>query len=276
MNGLSPEFNQENQRFEISIFAQSLCEIAAHLNSDCDLSQLKRRVQFLIFDIRSQISLDESLSEKVHKLSRLFFLDKNYKITNEPLNENFSVSTHLLDNCLTKKTGTLDITCGLYFILCEALNIKAEFLNLYPPCYLKFYEDGHTFYVDLSQMGRELETEDMLQIINKYYSELDINDSHLMAGMSSAEFLDHYIAQIQSRLKANSRFDSWRSLQNIRMTLKPESLGLIAERALVHYEMGLHKEALLDLKRYFSFVDYQQAPSRLALLYEHLNSKKLQ
>ncbi len=261
---------KENQRFEISEFAQQMCDLALCLNPETDISQLKRRLQFLIFDAQHCISSDESIHQRVHQLSQFIFNEKNFRIVGESLNENFSVSTHMLDNCITKKSGTLDIVCGLYYILCESLGIHMEFLNLNPPCYLKFCDDGQVFFVDLSQGGRELTPEDMTQIINKYYSDSKEDQKNLMEGMSSLEFVDQYVYQIQSRLKANSRLGEWCELQSFRLSNNPNNLKLISERALVHYELGDLKGALADLKRYFSFRDPQKAPSKLVLLYEHL------
>src|SRR5690606_37824633 len=59
---------------------------------------------------------------------------------------------------------------------------------------------------------------------------------------------------------------------NILLRAEPENTKWLAERALLRRKMGLLKEALQDIKRYFAFVERHSAAKEIVEIYEELQS----
>jgi regulator of sirC expression with transglutaminase-like and TPR domain len=54
--------------------------------------------------------------------------------------------------------------------------------------------------------------------------------------------------------------------------MEPNNLRYLADRAVVRKKLGHQKEALSDIKRYFSFTDQNSAPENIQLLYKELSA----
>jgi regulator of sirC expression with transglutaminase-like and TPR domain len=287
----------------ISGFDQVLREVAtvcAELDPSTRPEWIVKRMQFFGYDIASLIPPERSTRDKLSMLNRWFFEQKRF----QALADNGCVLERVtLHSVLAKRVGSPLAVGLIYAYLAQQAGVRLEFANIRPAGYLKFVEHGLWRYIDLVRGGKILEGDELLDLLqsrlrgslprpslpkaNFLSGSLSGSLSGPLSGpdalgdqqMSRPDLLEaipherlvvDYLNTLKMALRMREAAEPLLVIQNWLLAFQPANFQALGERALLHRRLGHSKSALADLKRYFSFVSRDQAPSELPRVYDEL------
>lgn len=260
----------------------------------------------------TMIGAANSPRAKLAELNRYFFVELGFTVGNLPERSQHSLAPLNLERVMIERTGAAATVALLYGFLAERIGISLEFVKIAPQIYLRFndleqdattedatedtVEDSaedaiappirrrasQTFnqnksfgvarFIDLSRGGKVLGSHELIEIVQSKFAANDARHD-LLGSHSFESFVVQYLEQAKSQLCFHHEAEKLLFLQNNLIAYQPSAIQLLAERALISRRLGLRREALRDLKRYFTFFDKASAPSELVTLFDELNSR---
>lgn len=265
---LSPEWIQFKE--DLSQITRHIGLVNKNLEPETDIANLIRRLQFLCYELRSQLSEKETPENKLKILNEFFFSVKNFSSLASHEYDEIPYQSLLLEKALLQRTGSPLIITLIYNHLAQHIGLPLYFIDLEPKCFLKYIGETSTIYIDLSRGGKFLTAEELLENMRRRLKDHKISISQICETLTPLQFLVSYLASLKTYLTRHSKLEQLLIIQNSLLDLLPQNLHLLGERALIFYKLNLHKNAILDLKRYFSFQHRERAPQELVRLYDEL------
>ncbi len=232
------------------------------------LENCVRIVSFLTYELVSQC--DELTPDKrFEHLTYFYFQLKGFKP--------FSGSTPslLLKPVLTKRHGHPLPLALLYMHLARQIDLTIQLLHVKDLYIFKWVNGGHAHYFDFTSGCKSLCEADLVKLLNTGAELHSTNSGDRLARMTSYSLKTlfvHYIETLMTYLQSEGRLHQLHITLNILMRLDSSNLYILGQRALLRQKLGYAKEALHDLKRYFSFVDRDVAPLEIQLAFQQLES----
>ncbi len=221
-----------------------------------DADYLLRPVNFMYYELASLTSgLPDD--ELFASLNHYLFDTKKFQIAAVPV---------LLDEILADRRGCYSAIALLYMHLGCRLGLKIDFLRWPNRAILKWECQGRSRYVNLEECGRFLTEDELLNILNN-----ERKDS--IASLSLQESVVQYLTYLSFYYRQYADTDRLHKTFGMILSFEPDNMRILAERALLRRDLGLLKDALQDMKRYFSFNEKVNSNSDLALVYEELKSR---
>lgn len=212
-----------------------------------------RQVNFLDFEL-SKLCEGLSEQERFEKLRSFFFEQKDFQIRTSRLSEAHE-QDFMMKSVLNNRAGHPLPIALLFLHLAGSIDIPIFLMQARHHYVLKWVRAGQPVYVDLLQQGLILSDEQLLQILQKSSSNLEIWDARSIYSRYLEDLMRVYEQEHQSQLL--------HTLYNLSLHLDEANLPVLGRRALLRQRLGFAKEALTDLKRYFSFVERGHAPVEL-------------
>jgi regulator of sirC expression with transglutaminase-like and TPR domain len=210
-----------------------------------------RAVNFMSYELATLC--DNKTDEEVFQiLNNFFFQIKNFKISTSPF---------LLDSVLNERNGCGIAVALLYLHLARTLDLDVHLVHWPLHTILKWENQGSAQFLDLSQGGRFLSADEILEIVNIHKEQVRT--------LSMSESLVQYLTYISMNYRQSQELEQLHKVLNLILKIEPENTRHLSERALLRRDLGLHKEALCDLKRFFSFIDKNSASPQLVETYEN-------
>lgn len=222
-----------------------------------------RKVNFMTYELLTRCK-DLCEEDRLHTLNSYFFDQKEFRIVLSDTHPN----KHRLSllNILSSTQGNGLPLSLLYTHWAAQLDLPVYLVKSPYFCLVKWVRGKNSVYIDLNQSGKILNDSDLLKIVNqsslcRSYSCLEI--------LSAQQILIEYVQKLLFLFKESYQRPHQLLCLNILVVLAPEELNYLADRALLLKDLDRTYESLNDLKRYFSFMDFSQAPKSLVLaLYE--------
>lgn len=215
-----------------------------------------RKIHFLTFEL-TETCKDLSATQRWQKLHRFFFEEKKFKILTERWTELRSEDLLLKPILETRAGHPLPMTL-LMLHLALSIELPVTLVQARRQFILKYKNQDAAFYIDILQNGRLLTEEEVFQILQKTDAAKEACDARAIYRRYLEELMCLYEQQLEPQ--------TLHSLYNLSLHLDESSLPILARRALLRHRLGFAREALADLKRYFSFVDRCHAPIELQKL----------
>lgn len=212
-----------------------------------------RQIHYLTFELCNRCD-GLSLAEKWEKLRQFFFEKKEFRITpaswSEIRNEDL-----LLKPILENHVGhPLPVTL-IFFHLALAVGLPASIVQARQQFIVKICGAGFTSYIDILQNGRILDDREIFHLLQKSSTSPEVWDAR--------SIFRRYLEEMMRLFEQLNQSSPLHTVYNICLHLDEANLPVLARRALLRHRMGFAREALTDLKRYFSFVDRGHAPIEL-------------
>jgi regulator of sirC expression with transglutaminase-like and TPR domain len=249
---------------------KEMSAISAQLDPGVGADWMLKRVQFMAYELRSHTPLEATAFELCETLNDYFFKQKGFKSIPKISEAKDPLACLLLQRVLSSRVGSPAVLSLIYSFLATQIGLKLEFVDLRPTCFLKFVENGNSHYVDMNGEGRVLTSEALLESLHLRIQMKAIPKEALLEPVSVERFLCEYLGSLKSEYIRRSNLESLLIIQNALLAQQPSSLQLLAERALLYRRLGHFKQALSDLKRYFSFHDKETAPSEVLTVFHEL------
>ncbi len=250
----------------------SLLPILLGLNSllwpeePADSLETVRELNYLSFELASQCK-DQSEQQRFEKLNHFFFQNKGFQVLS-PCSEGFEEEALLPRSILLQRQGAPLPLSLIYLHLASHIDLPINLVQAQPQCLLKWVRRGKSHYMDLSQEGRTLSDTDLCQWLNRYWGNKSPCDKDLEV-LPARRVLYLYLKDLEQYYESKQMWNQLHTLFNVLLKLDPHQAQTLCRRALLLKKLGYAKEALCDLKQYFSFVEVHQAPAELQkALYE--------
>ncbi len=249
---------------------QEMSTVSAQLEPSIHRDWVVKRVQFLAYELRSQTPAHSTPGESCEILNRYFFGEKGFSAVSRLQDVPDASPALLLHRVLTARAGAPAVLSLIYSFLACQIGLRLEFVDLRPTCFLKFIDKGVSRFIDLTRDGRVLSSDDLLESLHTRFHLDTVPRSALLDHVPSERFMTDYLLSLKVAYVRRGEPDALLLIQNALMAHQPASLQLLGERALLHRRLGNLKNALADLKRYFSFNDRERAPDEFTRAYDEL------
>ncbi len=249
---------------------KEMSAVSSQLEPSVQADWVVKRVQFYAYELRALTPLNSKPTEACQILSSFFFEAKGFCAVPKPQELAEPETAYLLHKVLSARIGAPAVLSLIYSFLGCQIGLPLEFVDLRPTCFLKFVENGVSHFIDLSRRGRIMNNDDLLDLLHTRFHMDSVPDSALLDPVPSGRFMVEYLAALKMAYIKRSSPEALLIIQNALLVHQPASLQLLGERALLHRRLGNFKNALADLKRYFSFNDRSKAPPEMVRVYDEL------
>lgn len=252
------------------------------VQTDSHFEWLQRRMNFLVYDWKSLglLALNSNSSDGndpeqtpgpgtawsiLRNLSNFLFKQKKFiaKLSSENPDDLF------FEKIFAQREGHVHAIAIIYGILAESMGLNLNHVHLHPLGLLKFTHLDQTFFIDLTQNGELLSSQQVLERMHQ--SVASENPAlRLLEYMTGKQCFLEYLQLLKCALQKNGQLESLLLVLNQIQLYQPSNLNTLVERAFVFKGLGQNKNALADVKRYLSFADARNVPEAVLDLHRTL------
>ncbi|MBX3021016.1 MAG: hypothetical protein KF799_05010 [Bdellovibrionales bacterium] len=210
-----------------------------------------RQVQFLGFELMKNCEcLNES--DRWEALRAFIFEDKGFQISahQDPCEKDV-----LMKCVLDERSGHPLPLVFLLLHLSHFLDLPMALLQARHHFLLKWVRSGKTIYLDLYNECRALSDQELIKVVNLSSSNLEV--------WSAKQLMAQYLELLMHAFEASQALAQLHIVYNLMLQMDDTNTCILGQRALLRQKLGFTREALSDLKRYFSFVEQTHAPAEL-------------
>jgi regulator of sirC expression with transglutaminase-like and TPR domain len=213
----------------------------------------QRHLQFMGFEIlKSCEGCNEA--ERWEILRAFVFSAKGFQISSCRVTE-IHADHLLVKPVLEQRIGHPLAVVLLLLHLAHILDLPVALIQARHHFLLKWVRSGQTIYLDLYNEGRALSDQELIQVLNRSSSSLEV--------WSAKQLVEQYLELLVSCFERTQDLLHLHIVYNLILQLDESNTTILGQRALVRQKLGFQREALVDLKRYFSFVEKSHAPTEL-------------
>jgi regulator of sirC expression with transglutaminase-like and TPR domain len=249
---------------------REVSRFSEHLDPEFHAEWMVKRVQFLSYELQSEIHADHSEAERLGLLNRFFFETKKFKCITDVSKLADPSEAYRLNRVLSERRGAPIALELIYAYLAEKIGVSLDFVDLKPTCFLRWVENGRSRFVDITRGGSTLSSDELIETLHTRFRLTSFCNASLLETYSFDTYLADYLRCLKSSIDVGHEPEKLLWLQDNLISYQPSNLQLLGERALLHRRLGNFKHALADLKRYYAFHDRDRSPVELAKLYDEL------
>lgn len=233
-----------------------------------------RTVNFMVYELAA-LCENKSEGERFEILNDFFFETRDFQI--HSLNRSTQTPSQLLlKDVLEERAGASLAIMVLYLHLAHRLDLPIFAVNQPQLHVLKWVRGSKASFVDLAEDGRVISEEELLAIINRDLGKTGSPlEEQKLEVLSFKSLLVQYLNDLRGCYRREKNHDLLHAVLSMLLKIEPNNLKYLGERALLRKEMGHHKEAMQDLKRYFSFTDITCAPHEIQLAARELQALQM-
>lgn len=210
-----------------------------------------RHIQFLGFELLKDTEpLAEA--ERWETLRRFFFDDKRFTISAARV-QDVNEADVLMKTVLSERAGHPLLLVFLLLNFTHLLDLPVALLQAKHHYLLKWVRSGKTIYLDVFNQGRALNDQQLIGVINRTSSNLEI--------YSAKDLVHQYLDLLAVAFGQSANLPQLHIVYNLMLQMDDTNVTVLGQRALLRQRLGFKREARADLKRYFAFVDRAQAPA---------------
>lgn len=221
-----------------------------------------RQMQFLNFEIQKNCE-DMSEGDRWEALRKFIFEEKGFQLA-VPRPGEMREEQLLLKSVLEERSGHPLTIVFLLLHMAHFLDLPIALIQARHHFLLKWVRSGKTLYLDLYNEGRALTDEELIQVLNRSSSNLEV--------WSAGQMIRQYIDLLIQSFEATQSLPQLHIAYNLLLQLDEGNITALGQRALLRHRLGFSRDALSDLKRYFSFVDQGHAPAEIRQVWLELES----
>ena len=212
-----------------------------------------RQIQFLGYEVLKNCEgLGEA--ERWEALRRFIFEEKRFHVTsNRP--QDITDTDLLIKSVLDEHQGHPLPVVFLILNLAQALDLPIALIQARHHFLLKWVRSGKTIYLDLYNEGRALTDQELIQVLNRSASNLDV--------WSAKQLMIQYLELLRGAFETSQKLPQLHVIYDLLLQIDETNTAILGQRALLRQKLGFVREAMSDLKRYFSFVERTHAPTEI-------------
>ncbi len=209
-----------------------------------------RQVQFLGFNILKSCE-GKCEADRWESLRTFIFDEKGFQISSARRQH---VAEHevLMKDVLEERCGHPLPVVFLLLHLAHFLDLPVALIQARHHFLLKWVRSGKTIYLDLFNEGRALNDQELIKVLNHSSSNLEV--------WSAKQLMIQYLELLMHTFEGSQNLPQLHVIYNLMLQMDDSNTSVLGQRALLRHKLGFTREALSDLKRYFSFVEKSHAP----------------
>ncbi|MGE0526631.1 MAG: transglutaminase family protein [Bdellovibrionales bacterium] len=212
-----------------------------------------RGVQFMGFELLKDCEpLGEA--ERWEALRHFLFHERGFQISSTRPQDVHEKEV-LMKCVLEERSGHPLPVVFLLLHLAQYLDLPMALIQARNHFLLKWVRSGKTIYLDLYNEGRALTDQELIQILNRSSSNLEV--------WSAKQLIAQYLELLMRTFESSQNLMQLHVVYNLMLQIDDSNTAILGQRALLRQKLGFTREALSDLKRYFSFVEKSHAPTEL-------------
>ncbi len=252
-------FTSEKLALELKLLRNedfgSLVPLAVGINSvlwpNDNIEACFRQIQFFGFEIvKNCDGLEESARWDI--LRKFVFEEKGFQVSST---RDVSEEEVLMKSVLDERCGHPLPVVFLLLHLAHFLDLPMALIQARHHFLLKWVRSGKTVYLDLYNGCRALNDAELVKVLNSTASNLEV--------WSAKQLMIQYLELLMQTFESSQDLPQLHVIYNLLLQLDDSNTSILGQRALLRQRLGFSKEALSDLKRYFSFIEKNQAPGEL-------------
>ena len=240
-----------------------------HSLLDPQAHQCLRKINFMSYEVAAQGKNYGEL-DRLHLLNDYFFNTQGFQISEEENHRLWSVH-HVIDE---RRGAPLPVAL-IYLHLAAYIDLPFYLIQLQGFRIIKWVLGKHSKYINLASRGALLDEKQILDILNEstrektgpFYTQLEIIPTKVL--------LMYYVQSLIELFKAEGQEAGYKTMLDVVLKISPSNLNFLGQRALLLKKMRLYREAMVDFKKYFSFVGLENAPQDIKMSFYELKSIEL-
>jgi regulator of sirC expression with transglutaminase-like and TPR domain len=212
-----------------------------------------RQIQFFGFDILKNCDGMEE-SERWETLRKFIFEEKAFQLSSVR-QQDICADDVLMKIILDERTGHPLPVVFLILHLAHFLDIPIALIQARHHFLLKWVRSGKTLYLDLYNEGRALNDQELIAALNR--------SSFSLEAWSAKQLMVQYLELLMHAFETEQSLPQLHMIYNLMLHVDDSNTAILGARALLRQKLGFNRDALSDLKRYFSFVEKSHAPAEL-------------
>jgi regulator of sirC expression with transglutaminase-like and TPR domain len=221
-----------------------------------------RQIQFFGFEIlKTCEGLEEA--ERWETLRKFIFDEKAFQLSAARC-KHVTEAEVLMKSVLDERTGHPLPVVFLLLHLAHFLDLPMALIQARHHFLLKWVRSGKTIYLDLYNEGRALTDNEVIAVLNRTVCNLEV--------WSAKQLMIQYLELLMHTFESSQNLPQLHVIYNLLLQMDDSNTSVLGQRALLRQKLGFTREALSDLKRYFSFVEKTHAPTELQQAWLELES----
>lgn len=212
-----------------------------------------RALQFMGFELLKQCE-HECEAERWEILRRFLFEERAFQLSSISPSE-IREEALLMKSVFESRVGHPLPMVFLLLHWAHLLDLPMALVHARHHFILKWVRSGNTIYLDLFHEARPLNDQELIQVLNRSASNLEV--------WTAKQLIVQYLELLMHTFERAQNYVQLHVVYNLLLQLDDSNTFLLGQRALLRQRLGFQREALSDLKRYFSFVEKNQAPSEI-------------
>lgn len=254
---------------------QSLLETFLHIGSCLQNEELneslQRKLKFLVYEAKVQLNKRQSPLQQMELLAQYFFREKSFKCLNESSHP--SSGRFLLQNVLSSRSSSSLVLSVLIRSIAAGQNIECSIISLKQNYLLKFIGTDKSYFLAPCRTGQILCATELIELLNEFYDGESAPSMDCLESLSGKQLLNRYLEALRRAVQYEGKDDILLEILCLILKLEPGNMKVLGERGLLYHKKGAKKEALADLKRYFSFSEPEVRDCLLKNTYSRLQSE---
>lgn len=227
-----------------------------------NLETCRRALHFMGFEMQ-KVCEGKPEAERWESLRHFIFTEKSFQISSTRPSE--VDESHLLPKEVLEARAGHPLTLVFVVLhLAHFLELPIALLQARHHFLLKWVRSGKTIYLDLYNEGRPLTDQELIQVLNRSSSNLEV--------WSAKQLMNQYLELLLQAFQRSQSLTQLHMVYNLILQMDETNTIILGQRALLRQKLGFAREALCDLKRYFSFVERSHAPIELQQAWLELES----
>lgn len=235
-----------------------LCEIGFCLRPGTPIETINRKINFLAFEAKTKIISNDSPLEKMRCLGQFFFFEKNFKCLH--IEKHFSTGDYIVDHVLQDRSSSSLVISVLIRSIAAEVGVDCEVISLKRNYVLKFRQDDKSYFLTPLRQGEIVCCTTLLDVLNQIYGDGKAPSMDCLVALSERQILQHYFEALYEVVRFEENDEIQLAVLCLTLSMEPSNIKVLGERGLLYSKVGAKKQALTDLKRYFSFVPPETSP----------------
>lgn len=221
-----------------------------------------RQFQFMGFEIHKACE-QMNEAERFETLRKYIFETKNFQVALGARKD--LTDRHLLmKSVLDERAGHPLPVVFIMLYMAQFLDIPIALIQARHHFLLKWVRSGKSLYLDIYNECRPLGDQELIQFLNRSSSNLEV--------WSAKQLMTQYLELLMNAFESAQELPQLHIVYNLLLQIDDGNTNILGQRALLRQKLGYNREALNDLKRYFSFVERADAPTELQQAWMELES----
>jgi regulator of sirC expression with transglutaminase-like and TPR domain len=226
---------------------------------------LMRRLSFLSYDFDHF----ELQAPPLERICRFLFEHNHF----EPVSTaTAQVDDVALPQFLQNRKGTPLVLGILFRVLGQRIGVRLDFIRCPDHFILKLRQQAESCFIDLISKAKPLTSTEMLNTIQKLRDRCEISTELSFETLTEDQVFVSYLNQLKEVAFRSKQDQLMVVILDLILKLDPKNLSILRERSLAKYRLQNFSEALLDLKRYFSFMNPDHPSDELTRIYSELQN----